>query len=526
MKTQIRNHFFLTAISLAMSVTSSLATTSTWSGATSSDWTLAGNWTANPPAYGSTQTGRLNVQSTRAAVYDPVGQGAGNITTTFTGADSGQERGLVVGSITPGTLNIMSGTLMIKGGSVVGTNPIVANSISGTIAISGGTLDLSTHTLNFVLVLTGNTGVVGTLAMTDGSFIANETNLFNNNNNVGTSILDLSGGTFTVKGVTRGAVTGSATSTIKLNGGTMQPRISNASFLPALFNTTVLVQAGGAKFDTQGFNITVGAALTHDSALGATMDGGLTKSGAGTLTLSGANTYTGNTTVNGGTLSLGTASLADGATLAVAVGSVVNLNFTGSDTIDKLFIDGVQVAAGTYGSTSSGADHPDNLHFSGSGRLTVSNGPVDGGYDNWATGRGLTDLNKARSLDPDGDGASNFVEYAFDGDPLSGTRSGKRVTKIASVGGADVLTLTLPVRTTASFQGGSAASGDGVTYTLQASIDLSVWDQIPVSETPAMGTGSLPTLSPGYSYRTFYVPGSDPALNTKIFMRAIITETR
>jgi len=117
------------------------------------------------------------------------------------------------------------------------------------------------------------------------------------------------------------------------------------------------------------------------------------------------------------------------------------------------------------------------------------------------------------------------VEFSFDGDPVSGVRAGKRVSKIASVGGVDVLTLTLPVRTTASFMGGSSASADGVAYTIQASIDLAVWDQIPVSETPAMGTGSLPVLSPGYSYRTFYVPGSDPALNSKLFMRAIVAET-
>ena len=42
--------------------------------------------------------------------------------------------------------------------------------------------------------------------------------------------------------------------------------------------------------------------MLHDTSLGNTADGGLTKSGTGVTTLSGTNTYTGGTTVSGGTL--------------------------------------------------------------------------------------------------------------------------------------------------------------------------------------------------------------------------------
>ena len=48
--------------------------------------------------------------------------------------------------------------------------------------------------------------------------------------------------------------------------------------MPAFAATTVNVQAGGVKFDTNGFDIGVDLPLTHDLAL-ASLDGGLTKSG-------------------------------------------------------------------------------------------------------------------------------------------------------------------------------------------------------------------------------------------------------
>lgn len=35
---------------------------------------------------------------------------------------------------------------------------------------------------------------------------------------------------------------------------------------------------------------------------------------------------------------------------------------------------------------------------------------------------------------------------------------------------------------------------------------------------------NLPQLSGGWSYRSFYVPGTDPVTNAKVFIRAKITE--
>jgi autotransporter-associated beta strand protein len=90
---------------------------------------------------------------------------------------------------------------------------------------------------------------------------------------------------------------------------------------------TMTFQAGGATLDTQGNNVTLANAIGNSGA------GGLTKNGSGTLTLTGSNAYTGNTLVNGGTLTagkvvalpgynaLGKVTVNSGATLAVRAGA-------------------------------------------------------------------------------------------------------------------------------------------------------------------------------------------------------------
>ncbi len=89
---------------------------------------------------------------------------------------------------------------------------------------------------------------------------------------------------------------------VLLDGGTLVARMNHANFLGDSAahwdGISVRAGAGGARFDTAGFNISVLKPILS----GAERDGGVAKFGAGTLTLQGANTYNGPTQVSGGTL--------------------------------------------------------------------------------------------------------------------------------------------------------------------------------------------------------------------------------
>jgi autotransporter-associated beta strand protein len=106
----------------------------------------------------------------------------------------------------------------------------------------------------------------------------------------------------------------------------------------------------------------------------------LVKVSSGTLTLSGANTYSGETTVSAGTLAISgtSAALSDTAALRIASGATVNLASGVNETVNMLYLGAAQMAAGTWGSTSSSADNQDDVYFSGDGILTVVVGGVSG----------------------------------------------------------------------------------------------------------------------------------------------------
>jgi len=132
------------------------------------------------------------------------------------------------------------------------------------------------------------------------------------------------------------------------------------------------------------FNVGNGAANVDLSINVPITNGALTKSGAGKLALNGANTYNGDTTVQAGTLSLGSAFLDNEADVYLSTGATLDLNFAGGpDTIDSLFFDGVSQAEGVWGGVGSGAQFISPF-FTGTGKLEVSNfiaPPLAGDYN-------------------------------------------------------------------------------------------------------------------------------------------------
>lgn len=177
---------------------------------------------------------------------------------------------------------------------------------------------------------------------------------------------------------------GGINSALNLGDGTAK---SYASLQDVVFNTAsgrVNVNNGEFKFNRDSTAVSglgefallgdafVKTDFTNSIAVAVTGVGNFSKQGTGTLTLSSvANSYVGDTRVNTGTLSISSGYLDDSSDVYVESGSIFNLNFAGSDTIDALSLDGNIMAAGDWGSTASGATNINDTYFSGTGILTV-----------------------------------------------------------------------------------------------------------------------------------------------------------
>jgi len=128
-------------------------------------------------------------------------------------------------------------------------------------------------------------------------------------------------------------------------------------------------------------------------------------------------------------------------------------------------------------------------------------------YDSWAVSRGLTlGVNDGSSDDPDKDGRTNFEEFAFDGDPLSGADDGKTRYRFVDDGGTSYFTLTVPIRNGIIFTGSPLSSEvEGITYTVLADDDLVGTDLSVQQRSAGSDSSRLPAPSSGYSYLSFRI---------------------
>jgi autotransporter-associated beta strand protein len=314
-------------------------------------YTLAGSVT-----FGNPGGNNLTVASNVSAAI------TGNLTAAYSTGLSKAGAGTAVlsgtNSVSVGALQIANGILEIAGGTTTSSAGLsvsrnafgVNDAVLSTLRVTGGALNITGGSFFTGRSTNGgsNVSLASLIEQTGGSITYGGTAM-NLADGGGVSRLDLSGGTFTstsagmLLGVRAGvtlnisgtalvtlpsigyfhsdAVTGTGrTSTINLNGGTLvvgnissnstantSNLVLNGGLLQARSNatinanlTSITVGSGGARFDTNGFDVTVGRAMTLVSGT----SGGLTKSGAGTLTLQGINTYTGAVSVQAGTLLL------------------------------------------------------------------------------------------------------------------------------------------------------------------------------------------------------------------------------
>ena len=452
-----------------------------------------------------------------------------------------------------------SGTLRVDGNS-----PVYA----GDIALDAGTLQIGNNGIN------GDLGT-GTITLAgDAGFVVRKNGALTLNNTIAGSTTAAVG--FQLNG--GNTVTVAKANTYTAAGGTyLQPTGANAQGILALgiadglpTTTAFIINLNGTTslqtFDLAGFNQTVaslggsGTATTavitssagtptltvsgtDTTTFGGLVSGSLavSKGGSGSQTLSAANTYSGDTTVTEGTLTLDNPNANnESSTVSIAAsGATLELNFdeTGgpvTDTVDKLFIGAVQQIAGVYKATDNVTDSGTPIdQITGPGTLTVTSSPSNSTpYDDWATSKGLTAGNKAKDLDPDNDGRNNLAEFAFNGDPLSGSDNGKvfALTEdsdyVGDPSSAKELILTVAVRSgTPVFTGTPSPSAnfvaDGITYNIEGSLTLGSF-LTPVNVVPTPVVTGLPPAGAGYEYRSFSLDGSN-GLTGKGFLRAKVT---
>ena len=336
-----------------------------------------------------------------------------------------------------GLIKAGAGTLTLSG----------ANSYTGSTAINGGTLKLQgtafstkdrayTIATGAVLNLDGSTSVAsgtttingtGTLRIS-GSGLSNGTGggRFITMALGGGALIEIQSGTGIYNGGWQSMTWSSNSAGMQVDGN-INLADGNNVFVDALTGAGT-VTGNNPRTLTVGVN---GGSGTFSGAIGESIL--FTKNGSGTQILTGPNSYTGNTTVAGGTLSLGTGttntSLANGADVIVDPSCTLNLNYSGTDVIDELWLGGVQKSPGVYGAgTYSGAT------ITGTGTLTVTNGPPADPFANWMSTNypAIVFPNNLPGADPENDGIPNLLEYVLQGGDPSLSTTGTLPTLNAS----------------------------------------------------------------------------------------------
>jgi fibronectin-binding autotransporter adhesin len=224
-----------------------------------------------------------------------------------------------------------SGTMAMTGGTL-GTSEslrIGHNQATGVLTQSGGTVNVQ----NEVYIGNENSGSsVGTytLSGTGAVNVGNEVHIGRDN---ATGTLNLNGGTL----MTKKLEGGNGSATVNFNGGVLKAKENQDNLIQNL--DVANVQSGGAKINSNGFNVATSQALTGT--------GGLEKLGAGSLTLSANNTYAGTTTVSEGLLKV------NGSVGSVQVNSGASLG--GSGTTGSLLVNGTLTPGNSPGTLNTGS---------------------------------------------------------------------------------------------------------------------------------------------------------------------------
>ena len=290
--------------------------------------------------------------------------GAGTLslsgTNTYTGTTSIQAGTLsITGNInSSATLSISGGVLSTSGADKL-ANAAAVTVGGGTLTIGGddtvGSLVLTSGTIGGSATLTAATyGLQG--GTVDGNLGAGTINSSGNvalNGTGGATTVNVSAGTLTLGAAER--LDNSAG--VNLTGGTLAIGANNEQ-------VGVVTLTSGSITGSTG--VLTGSSYAVQSGSVSAILGGtgvaLTKTTAGTVTLSGANTYTGNTSIQAGTLSINAAA-------ALGGGGAVNLGVASTSSGTLTYTGGAGAINKNINALGNGTDTIENA---GSGLLTLS----------------------------------------------------------------------------------------------------------------------------------------------------------
>lgn len=361
--------------------------------------------------------GTLKVGSATAI---PSGTGKGNVNVSS-------------GASLAGILDLNGFDLTVNGltGGSAATLGQIVNNVAGAKTLTVGAADATGQT--FSGLIKDNSGTGGTVAViktgtgeqtfagantySGGTAINGGRLVLNNSTSAGTGTISLADTGAQVQ--TGGGVNVGNALTIADTGDVKTLRHFNATAATYSGNITSNETTEGNLW----LQVGTGAQLTITGDISDPGGAGIQKINPGNLIFQGAKSYTGTTTVSGGTLTLDTAYLADASSVKIGTGAILNLTHGATDTVDKLFLNGVQQAAGLYKAVGAAGAGTELAELGTStGKLQVTSSPPITGYAAWLAGYTFAPgADTTRTGDPDGDGYTNLQEFLFGTNPTTGT---------------------------------------------------------------------------------------------------------
>ncbi|MCU0795185.1 MAG: autotransporter-associated beta strand repeat-containing protein [Akkermansiaceae bacterium] len=274
--------------------------------------------------------------------------------------------------------------------------------------------------------------------------------------------------------------------------GTGNVVLNNNGLSANVFNiTTAAVNPTGS--------ITLQGTATGNTNIGAVIGSNVTgitqNSATSTMVLSGVNTYACDLSINAGTVRISNNSNTanDVSTVTIAeTGATLDLTYSGTDTVEKLIIGATEQASGVYGKVGSASPIIGIPQITGDGTLTVGSAGV--GFASWITGTfangQVPSGQQGPDDDPDGDGISNLIEFAIEGQDPTVPNS--------AIGSFDGSTLSFDKRQTPAIT--------GISYAIEESTDLGAadaWEEVSGVNYINNPTTISYSLDPGSSVKNF-----------------------